>query len=62
MALTPFPSVCPADTPPPPPNQVPHTDILERFLDAEDLTMGRCKDLAMDPHAFDSSSDAHKQH
>jgi hypothetical protein len=40
-------------------------DILERFLDAEDLTMGRCKDLAMDPHAFehgqqhDSSSKGH---
>jgi hypothetical protein len=38
--------------------QVPHTDILERFLDAEDLVMGHCKDLSMDPHAFDHERDS----
>eukprot|EP00775_Hariotina_reticulata_P001354 gene1354-1695_t len=32
--------------------QVPDTSILERFLDAEDLVMGRCKDLAMQQDAW----------
>jgi hypothetical protein len=29
--------------------QVPETKWLDRFLDAEDLVMGRCKDLGMEP-------------
>jgi len=29
--------------------QVPDTKWLDRFLDAEDLVMGRCKDIGMEP-------------
>lgn len=39
--------------------QVPHTSMLERFLDAEDLRMGRCKDVAMDPGAFEQEAQQH---
>lgn len=39
--------------PPPVRAQVPDTSILDRFLDSEDLLMGKCKEECMDPGTFD---------
>eukprot|EP00878_Enallax_costatus_P004976 GHUV01005232.1.p1 GENE.GHUV01005232.1~~GHUV01005232.1.p1 ORF type:complete len:179 (+),score=28.01 GHUV01005232.1:382-918(+) len=39
--------------------QVPDTSVLDRFLDAEDLAMGRCKDIYMGKDAFREERERH---
>jgi hypothetical protein len=39
--------------------QVPDTSVLERFLDAEDLVLGRCRDQAMADDAWKEERERH---
>jgi hypothetical protein len=39
--------------------QVPATSVLERFLDAEDLVLGRCRDQGMAPDAWKEERERH---
>jgi hypothetical protein len=39
--------------------QVPDTSVLERFLDAEDLVLGRCRDEAMPADAWREERERH---
>jgi hypothetical protein len=41
--------------------QVPDTSVLERFLDAEDLVLGRCRDQAMADDAWKEERERHWQ-
>jgi hypothetical protein len=40
---------------------VPDLKLLERFLDAEDLVMGRCKDISMHQKDWEAEQQHSKQ-
>lgn len=46
---------------PPTCKQVPDLKLLERFLDAEDLVMGRCKDISMHQKDWEAEQQHSKQ-